>query len=341
LRRGLANRTIWSGSRIVRRGGALVKYRPLGATGLEVSEVGFGAWAIGGPTRLGGAVLGWGPQGKTQALRALQACPYQGINFIDTADIYGDGQSEELIGRAFRGKREQVLIATKVGNRQDSRGVWVKDFSPTYVTAAIEGCLRRLRTDYIDLLQLHAPPANLRLEGELLETLTEARTEGKILAWGVASGSLAQAEACAGRDGVAVVQLTHGLLERGAEARALPAAQAAGQGVLGRGLLAGGFLGGRHGADTAFSPDDWRSRRFPPEARQGVLARVEELQFLVRPDRSLAQAAIRFGLQQPGLSAVVVGARTPEQVQENAAACRTPELTAAERRRIDRLTRQG
>ena len=115
-----------------------MQYRPLGKTGLRVSEIGFGCWAIGGPATLGDMVIGWGEVDDSASLRALQVALDLGVNFFDTADAYGRGHSEELVGKAFEGKRQNVIIATKVGNRVTPENQWIKDFSPGWIATAIE-----------------------------------------------------------------------------------------------------------------------------------------------------------------------------------------------------------
>ncbi|RMF82083.1 MAG: aldo/keto reductase, partial [Chloroflexi bacterium] len=124
-----------------------MRYRKFGATDLEVSEIGFGAWAIGGPGRLGPNETGWGDTDDAVSLRTLEACLDYGINFIDTSDAYGNGHSEELVAQAFKGKRHQVVICTKGGNRTMPDGTWKKDFSPEWIRSACEASLKRLQTD--------------------------------------------------------------------------------------------------------------------------------------------------------------------------------------------------
>ena len=134
-----------------------MRVRTLGRTGIRVSEVGFGAWAIGGPAELGGLSIGWGESDDRDSVRALEAAFDEGVNFYDTADVYGMGHSEELLGQVFGSRRAQVVIASKGGNLTDSDGHWKKDFSGEYLSRKVEESLKRLKTDYIDLYQLHTP----------------------------------------------------------------------------------------------------------------------------------------------------------------------------------------
>jgi aryl-alcohol dehydrogenase-like predicted oxidoreductase len=129
-------------------------YRTLGRTGLRVSEVGFGAWAIGGPAKLGEVEIGWGEVDDAMSLRAIEAAYDAGVTFFDTSDAYGAGRSETLLGKALKPKRDRVVIATKVGNRTVD-GRWVKDFSKAWIPQALDASLARLGMDYVDLYQLH------------------------------------------------------------------------------------------------------------------------------------------------------------------------------------------
>jgi len=295
--------------------------RQLGATGLTVSAVGFGGWAIGGPARLGDAVLGWGPRDDRRALAALETALDCGIDFFETADIYGGGHSEELIGQAFAGKRDRVILATKAGNCMDACGGWVKDFSAQHLRRALEGSLRRLRTDHVDLFQLHSPREGFLYVEALFETLEGFKAEGKIRHHGISIASLDDGELLAERGWGETLQVPYSMLQREVEERVLPAASTAEMGVIARTPLAGGWLTGKYDEDTVFHPDDWRSRRYPRESRAELVEAVDRLRHLERPDRTLSQSAIAFCLQHPAISTVIPGARNPAQVAENAAAC--------------------
>jgi aryl-alcohol dehydrogenase-like predicted oxidoreductase len=162
-----------------------MRYRKFGRYDLKVSEIGFGAWAIGGPARLGEHVTGWGEVDDDVSLRTLEACLDLGINFIDTADAYGDGHSEELVGKAFSRRRDRVIICSKGGNRVTPEGRWTKDFSAEWIRQACEGSLRRLKTDYIDIYLFHTPRDHIELVPEEFAVLEGLKTEGKIRYYGI------------------------------------------------------------------------------------------------------------------------------------------------------------
>jgi aryl-alcohol dehydrogenase-like predicted oxidoreductase len=312
-----------------------MKYRTLGSTGLTVSEIGLGAWAIGGPARLGQREIGWGRTDDATSLAALRACLDLGINFIDTADAYGAGHSEELIGQAFAAQRDQVVIETKGGNRTLS-GEWIKDFSSAWITQAIEDSLRRLRTDYIDIYLLHTPRPDIGDFGyrpEDYEPLEQAKAAGKIRHYGISIGppsdGLRMIESGRGE----VMQVVYNMLEREPEAALFAAAREHRIGVVARVPLASGFLTGKFSAHVTFPPDDHRSTLSRAQIAERVAA-VERLRFLERGGRTLAQAALRFVLADEAVSVIIPGAKTPRQLAENARASDLPPLTPDELRRV-------
>jgi len=299
-----------------------LRLRPLGKTGLRVSEVGFGAWAIGGQA--------FGPTDDRESVAALRRALDLGVNFIDTADTYGDGRSERLVAEAVAGRREAVILATKVGNNF-YEGPLRKDFSDRYLQFAVEKSLERLRTDRIDLYQLHNPTLEEIREGRVFETLEDLVREGKIRFYGVSVRDAPEARAVIAHGGSAALQLVHNLNfasllpEIGEEARA------AGMGIVARTPLDYGMLAGKWTSETVFPAGDHRSRRW---TREQFLARWEGTQrfrFLVPAEApSLAEAALRFVLSSPAVSVVIPGARTPAQAEANARAGEGPPGLSAE-----------
>ncbi len=313
-----------------------MRYRILGRTGLKVSEIGFGAWAIGGPATLGGMPIGWGKVDDAASLRTLEACLDCGINFIDTADVYGHGHSEELIGRAFKGKRDKVIIATKVGNRETPERGWFKDFSREWVLRAVEASLRRLDTDYIDLYQLHSPHEDFRYTPELFDVFEELKRMGQIRFYGVSVGPW--------RHGLSVIETGRGdalqilfnLLEREAARGLFPVAEKQNVGIIARVPLASGFLTGKFTAETRFPPDDHRSLRYPPEKVRELVARVEKIKSTIAGwGKSMAQVALQYCLSYSAVSTVIPGAKTPEQLRENARAGEEPPLAPEQARELE------
>ena len=298
------------------------RYRRLGRTELMVSEVGFGALAIGG--------LRWSGVDDERSLAALRRAFDLGVNFFDTADVYGRGHSEELIGRAFAGRRASVIIATKVGF-DFYRGEPVRsNFRPEYIRTALEKSLSRLGSDYVDIYQLHNPPQKLAKEAGVWETLADLKARGMVRFYGVSARTANDALAylrSAEEDGEGsrrfgdTLQVAYNLLDQEAATKgAFVQAFRQDWGVIARVPLASGMLGGKYGAGHEFPPDDFRSD-WSRERVAETARRVQTLRFLVRePIATLPQAALAFVLSQEAVSTVIAGAKTPEQVEENAAA---------------------
>lgn len=308
-----------------------MQYRMLGRTGLRVSEVGFGAWAIGGPAKLGDIEIGWGEVDDAVSLRAIDAAFDAGVTFFDTADAYGAGRSEILIGKALQSKRDQVVIATKVGNRTSADGKWLKDFSKRWIEEAIDASLARLRMDCVDLYQLHSATDTADYRGETFEALEGLKAKGKIRFYGISVGPAAHGPWVIRNTRADVIQVVYNMLDREPEQELLPLAQAQGVGIIARVPLASGFLTGKFTADVAFLATDHRSRTYPPEKIRENVAQVAKLGFLTQGKaKTLAQAALQYCLAHPAVSAVIPGAKTPEQARANAAASDGVLLTADE-----------
>ena len=319
-----------------------MQYRMLGRTGLRVSEVGFGAWAIGGPAKLGQLEMGWGEVDEAQALRAIGAAYDAGVTFFDTADVYGAGRSEVLIGKALGSKRDRVVIATKVGNRTTAEGEWVKDFSKRWITEAIDASLTRLGMDYVDLYQLHSGTDTAQYRDETFEALDALKTAGKIRYFGISVGPCAHGPWVIRNTPAETIQVVYNMLEREPEAELLPLAQAQGIGIIARVPLASGFLTGKFTPDTQFAPNDHRSRTYPPEKIRQMVGQVAKLVFLTEgKSKTLAQAALQYCLAHPAVSVVIPGAKTPEQARANAAASDGVLLTSDEVAQARAVLTQG
>ena len=297
-----------------------MQYRTLGRTGLRVSEVGFGAWAIGGPSKLGEVEIGWGEVDDARSLRALGAAFEAGVNFYDTSDAYGSGHSEELIGKAFKSMRDKVVIATKVGNRT-IEGKWIKEFSKVWIHQAIEASLKRLAMDYVDLYQLHSPTNTADYKDEAFEALEELKTQGKIRSYGVSVGPAAHGPWVIRNTRADTIQVVYNMLDREPEQELLPLALKEKVGIIARVPLASGFLTGKFSADATFASNDHRTKTYSPEKVRQMVDQVQRLGFLTHGNRkTLSQAALQYCLAHPAVSAVIPGAKTPEQARANAAA---------------------
>lgn len=303
-----------------------MKYERLGNTELVVSELGFGAWAIGG-NAFGNS---YGPTDDAVSVAAVHQALASGCTFFDTADVYGHGHSETLLGQALRqaGKLGDVVIASKVGADFGGEHV-VPDFSPRHIRRAIGATLRRLGRDYLDLYQLHNPPASVVRDGAAFEALEALAAAGTIRHYGVSIGTVDEGRACLESGKPQTLQLVYNALSlvdaRPVAAPLFSAAAERGVGLIAREPLANGALAGGHGADREYGTGDnrlhWSAAR-----RQRYAALAESLRAFAPPGATLAQTALRFVLDEPAIATCVVGVKTPEQARENFAAADLPPL---------------
>ena len=315
--------------------------RVLGRTGLSVSEIGFGSWAIGG-NAYGNS---YGPTDDAESKRAIRKAVELGCNFFDTADVYGHGHSEALLGEALRDVRDQVIIATKVGGNFYNRDIHPlmrerigqtvgrsldeiavgaplsvthdANFTGSYIRFAVERSLERLQTDRIDLLQLHNPPINLISAMETYEPLEQLKREGKIRFYGVSVHPPEEGIAAVNATMPDTVQIVYNLARREAEDTFLATAKAANVGVIAREPLANGFLAGRYAGDSVWERGDIRSRMPRPYVAQlaALGQRVREL--AERSGVTAPQLALRFVLDRSEVACAIVGMKTEQQVTEN------------------------
>jgi methylglyoxal reductase len=316
--------------------------RRLGRSDLLLTPVVFGAWGIGG--------LMWGGSDDAEAVDAIRAALDAGINAIDTAASYGPGRSEELVGRALRGRREGVIVATKCGLRWDEPVGAARletigldgrpqrlyhDLRPATVREECEGSLRRLGVETIDLYQIHRPDPVHGFEDALAEML-RLRDAGKIRWIGVSNFSVEQMQRAQDVAAIVSAQPGYSLLERGIEADLLPWCRGAGVGVIAYSPLARGLLTGKVRLDTVYPATDHRSSLplFAPESRRRVIAGLDKVRPIAEAHGvSLANLAVAWVLGEPGVTAALVGARTPAQAVENARAA-SVRLADDERRAV-------
>jgi aryl-alcohol dehydrogenase-like predicted oxidoreductase len=297
-----------------------MQYRALGETGLEISVIGFGAWAIGG----GGWIEGWGPQDDDRSITAIHRALEHGVNWIDTAGAYGLGHSEVVIERALRGLSERPLVFTKCTSTWDEAGNISSRLDADTIRREVEGSLRRLRVDALDLCQLHMPVPDEQIE-EGWATLAALRDEGKLRQIGVSNFDVPQLRRCQPIAHVESLQPIYSLLNAELEDELLPYCRETGIGVVVYSPMASGLLtGGLDRARIAALPvDDWR-RRWPDfqEPRLSESLRVVEVVREIAEHRRCApgQVAIAWTLRTPGVAGATVGFRAPEQVVQLAAA---------------------
>lgn len=282
----------------------------LPGTELEVSRIGLGTWAIGGWM--------WGGSDEQQAVATIQAAVDRGITLIDTAPVYGAGRSEEIVGRAVAGaRRERVVLATKCGLVYESDGI-TRDSSPARIEREVEASLRRLGTDRIDLYQVHWPDGAVPFE-DTAAAMERLRRRGLIRAVGVSNFTPQQMAAFRRGGPLHSDQPPYNLFERGIEADVLPYCREHEIGVLGYGALCRGLLSGKVTADGTYPEGDLRRSdpKFQPGRREQYLAAVGRLDELAqeRWGRRVLHLAVRWMLDQPGLTAALWGARRPEQLE--------------------------
>ncbi|MBI2951885.1 aldo/keto reductase [bacterium] len=308
-----------------------MEYRTLGKTGIRVSEIGLGCWAIGGASFRDGQPTGWAGADIAQSLEAVRRAWELGVTLYDTADAYGRGKSEVLVGLGLLGRKPEAVIATKVGNSLAQPG---QNFSPEYIRGALDASLTRLEVDRIDLYQLHGPPLDAMTD-DLFGLMNDLKASGKVRAWGVSVGSAAEGMRAI-EGGAEALQIAYNILQQETGDALFPIARQKGVGVLVRVPLASGWLTGKYSAQTVFPSDDHRSTRYTPERVRETARKVAQLDFLREEADSLAEAALRFTLAHPAVSTVIPGAKTPAQVIENVKASGRP-LSESALRRIREL----
>jgi len=310
-----------------------MKYRELGRTGWQVSEVSFGAWAIGG---------GWGATDDAESLAALRQALDLGVNLIDTADVYGDGRSEKLIGQVLRERKAdrssgRIYVATKAGRRLSPHVT--EGYNRENLTAFVERSLSNLGVEALDLVQLHCPPTQVLYEPEVFGALDDLAAAGKILHYGVSVEKVEEALKAIEYPNVQTVQIIFNMFRQRPADLFFSRAKERGIGILARVPLASGLLTGKLRADTAFEQGDHRSfNRYGQsfdvgETFSGVpyevgLEAVEALRPLVPGDATMAQMALRWILMFDAVSCTIPGAKRPEQAADNVAASELAPLSS-------------
>ncbi|HMK07428.1 MAG TPA: aldo/keto reductase [Anaerolineales bacterium] len=303
-----------------------MQYRTLGKTGLRVSTISFGAWAIGGT---------WGTVEDKESLAALHRAVDLGVNFFDTADVYGDGRSERLLAQLRRERREPIAIATKAGRRLDPHVA--AGYNRVTLTAFVERSLKNLALEAVDLLQLHCPPTEVYYRPEVFGVLDDLVGAGKVRHYGVSVERVEEGLKAIEFPNVATVQIIYNMFRHRPADLFFDQAVRRNVGVLARVPLASGLLSGRLGPDSTFAPDDHRafnrngSSFDRGETFSGVdygvaLQAVDELRAVCPPQWSLAQFALRWILMAEAVSCAIPGAKHPWQVEENASAADLPPL---------------
>jgi aryl-alcohol dehydrogenase-like predicted oxidoreductase len=306
-----------------------MNYRSLGRTGWKVSSVSFGAWAVGGT---------WGPVKDEESMAALHRALDRGVNFFDTADVYGDGHSEQLFARLRRERKEPFHVGTKAGKRLDP--FTVAGFNRANLNAFVERSLKNLGVETIDLLQLHCPPQDIYYRPDVFEILDEMVKAGKIRFYGVSVERVEEALKAIEYPGVQSVQIVYNIFRQRPAELLFAEARRRQVGIITRLPLSSGMLAGKMTRASQFSADDHRNFNRDGaafdrgETFSGVpfelgLDVVEELRALVPPGASLASMALRWILMNEAVTCVIPGGKRPAQVDENCAAADLPPLSAS------------
>lgn len=314
-----------------------MKYRTLGRTGWKVSEISFGAWAIGGS---------WGEQRDDESMATLHRAIDLGINFIDTADVYGDGRSERLIAQLRRERSEKIIVATKAGRRLSPHTA--DSYNEKNLTAFVERSLKNLETESLDLVQLHCPPTEVYYRPEVFEALDKLVKAGKIRYYGVSVSNVEEGLKAIEYSGVQSVQIIFNMFRLRPSELFFSEAEKREVGILARVPLASGLLSGKLKRNTKFESDDHRKFNRMGEAFDrgetfsGVdyetgLATVEEIRPLVPAGATLAQWALRWILMFDAVTCAIPGARRPQQVEENIHAVDLPTLTDAKMKAVRKI----
>jgi aryl-alcohol dehydrogenase-like predicted oxidoreductase len=314
-----------------------MNYRTLGRTGWQIADIGFGAWAIGGS---------WGNVNDSESMATLHRALDLGVNFFDTADVYGDGRSERLLARLRRERREPFYVVTKAGRRLSPH---VADgYNKSNLTAFVERSLQNLETETLDLVQLHCPPTDVYYRPEVFAALDDLVKAGKLRYYGVSVERVEEALKAIEYPGVQSVQIIFNIVRQRPADLFFARARERGVGILARLPLSSGLLTGKITRASSFATDDHRNFN-----RQGAsfdkgetfsgldfdlqLALVEQITPLVPPGMTLAQMALRWILDFPAVTTAIPGGRRPSQIEENARASDLPPLSPDLHAQLDAL----
>ena len=314
-----------------------IEKRRLGKSGIEVTKIGVGLWAIGGDE--------WGAVDDQESLNMISAALDMGINLFDTADVYGMGHSEKLLGKAMKGRRDAFVVASKIGwvgfDRENNASAYD---SVEKLIAEVESNLERLQTDYIDLMQSHINFREPNME-VFVEGFQKLQAQGKIRAYGVSTSDFAYLQAFNADQQTAGLQIDYSILNRTPEKEIFPYTIQNDLGVLVRGPLAMGILTGKFDPQTQFEKGDFRQNWIQNEDERKIfledLDKVERLKPLENENRSLAHLAIQFAMHHPAVTVAIPGAKRISQLKENVKTALMPDLSPDEMAFIDSVTAPG
>ncbi|TYR73543.1 aldo/keto reductase [Rossellomorea vietnamensis] len=318
-----------------------MNYRELGDTGIKISEVSFGTWAIGGS---------WGKTSDEEALKSLHYAMDQGVNFFDTADVYGDGHSEELLAKATKGRENEIYIATKFCRQGDISDP--ANYSYEQVKSYCEDSLRRLKREAVDLFQIHCPASEILKDGSVFQVLDRLKEEGKIRHYGVSVETVEEGLISLQYPGVQSLQIIFNMFRQKPLETLIPQAHQNGVGLLVRLPLASGLLTGKFDSSHVFEEDDHRRFNENGEAfnvgetfaglgfRKGVEL-AGQLKWIAEDRNSMASASLRWILDQKEITAVIPGFKNQKQVQDNLSALETKSFSADELEKIENFYKES
>lgn len=311
-----------------------MRYRQLGNTDLKISELSFGTWAIGGS---------WGKTSDEEAINGLHRAMEAGVNFFDTADVYGDGHAERLLAQATKGKEDEIYIATKFCRAGDIFDL--NNYSEETVRRYVEGSLKRLNRERIDLYQIHCPPLSILKDTNVFEVLDKLQQEGKIRHYGVSVETVEEGLFCLENPNVRSLQVIFNIFRQKPLEKLFPQAKEMGVGILARVPLASGLLTGKFRKDTAFEKDDHRSFNQNGESfnvgetfaglpfEKGVEL-SESLRWIGEDRGNMTRAALRWILDHDAVTSVIPGFKTVKQVDDNLKALEVSSFSVEEMRRL-------
>lgn len=307
-----------------------MEYRQLGKTHMKISELSFGTWAIGGA---------WGKTNDKESLEGLARAIDAGVNFFDTADVYGDGHSEELLAKATKGKEDKIYIATKFGRADDFRDP--ANYSYESVSNYVENSLRRLQRDQLDLIQIHCPPIEIIRDGSVFEVLDKLQEQGKIRHYGVSVETVEEGLVSMENPNVATLQVIFNILRQKPIDELFPVAKEKNVGILARVPLASGLLTGKFSKDHQFEEDDHRNFNKDGDAFNvgetfGGLEFIKgvelsrQLDWIAEGRGNMTRAALKWILHHDAVTSVIPGFKTVKQVEDNLKAIEVPPFTDEE-----------
>ncbi|GAA4058798.1 aldo/keto reductase [Amphibacillus indicireducens] len=294
-----------------------MKYNRLGKTGYEISELSFGTWGIGGD---------WGKTDDRESIRALELAIDRGVNFFDTADVYGGGHAEALLGKVTKGKADQIYIASKFCRAGDLHDP--DNYSEKTVTQYLENTLKRIQRDTLDLYQIHCPPFEVLKDGRVFDVLDKLKAQGKIRHYGVSVETVEEGLFCLNNDNISTLQVILNMMRQKPLETLIPEALSKDVGIIARVPLASGLLTGKFTVDHQFEADDHRNFNKDGDAfnvgetfggiefAKGVEL-SNQLKWIAEDRDTMAKAALKWLLEQRGVSTVIPGFKNREQVEEN------------------------